>query len=154
MLLFAPPAFAAILIGLGAVQPLAATQAVTRLVVEDQIVLRVPVAPPPSRRRLKWIEAKGPKCIPAGAIRGALLSSPEQVDLMLANKRRVRAKFSDDCPGLDYYGGFYLEIRDRKICAGRNSIHARMGGECTIGAFHWLVPRPREPGAAASVPSE
>ena len=32
---------------------------------------------------------------------------------MLANRGRVRAKFDEDCPALDFYGGFYLQDRGR-----------------------------------------
>jgi hypothetical protein len=129
-----------LLLGLAAVQP-AAVQSVTRLVVQDEVILRVPVERRPLMPAIEWRERKGPRCIPAGAVRGALLSGPEQVDFVLANHARVRAEFDEDCPALDFYGGFYLQPRDERVGAGRDAVHSRMGGSCTIERFRSLVPR-------------
>jgi hypothetical protein len=119
-------------------------QSVTRLVVQDEVILRVPLMAPPPPLQLEWVERRGPNCIPAGAIRGALLSGPGQVDFMLGGHAgRVRAKLDDECPALDFYGGLYLEPDDRKLCAGRDAIHSRMGGSCTIARFKQLVPKIR-----------
>jgi hypothetical protein len=94
---------------------------------------------------IRWVERnKGPKCIPAFAIRRALLSGPDQVDFVLANRARVRAQFDEDCPALDFYGGLYLQPEDDRLCAGRDAVHSRMGGSCTIDRFKALVPRLRE----------
>jgi hypothetical protein len=119
-------------------------QTVTRLVVQDEVILRVPVQPRPRVPRFDWVERKGPRCIPAGAIRRALLSGSEQVDFVLSNRVRIRAEFEDDCPALDFYGGFYLQMADNRLCAGRDAVHSRMGGSCTIEKFMHLVPRLRE----------
>ena len=132
-----------IMLGLISAQP-AAVQTVTRLVVEDEVILRVPVQPRPLSQRYEWIEQKGPRCIAAGAVRRALLSGPEQVDFVLANSSRVRAQFDEDCPALDFYGGFYLRPEDTRLCAGRDAIHSRMGGSCTIERFKLLVPKFRQ----------
>jgi hypothetical protein len=126
-----------VLVGLLAAQP----GSVSRLVVEDEVVLRVPVLPQSEAPRLQWAERKGPKCIPAAAIRRALLPGPEQVDFVLVNGARVRAEFEEDCPSLDFYGGFYLQPEDWRLCAGRDSVHSRMGGSCTIERFRQLVPK-------------
>ena len=75
-----------------------------------------------------------------GAIRRAMLSGPEQVDFVLANRSRIRAKFDQDCPALDFYGGFYLQPEDDMLCARRDAIHSRMGGSCTIDSFKQLGP--------------
>jgi hypothetical protein len=132
------------LLGMFAMQPGAVEQGVTRLVVQDDVILRVPVQPRPLAPRLDWIEKKGPKCIPAAAIRRALLSGSEQVDFVLANRARIRAQFDEDCLALDFYGGFYLQPEDDRLCAGRDAVHSRMGGSCTIERFKQLVPRFRE----------
>ena len=129
-----------VLLGLFAAQP-GGVQSVTRLVVQDEVILRVPVQPQPQGPRFEWVEHKGPKCIPAAAIRRALLSGPERVDFVLASRARIRAIFEDDCPALDFYGGFYLRMEDNMVCAGRDAIHSRMGGSCTIGKFRQLVPK-------------
>lgn len=132
------------LLGLIALQPGAVEQTVTRLVVQDEVILRVPVQPRPMATPIVWVERKGPKCVPAYAIRKALLSGTDQVDFVLANRARVRAKFDEDCPALDFYQGFYLQPQDDRLCAGRDAIHSRIGGSCIIGRFRQLVPRLRE----------
>jgi hypothetical protein len=133
------------LLGLIALQPGAMQQTVTRLVIQDEVILRVPVQPRPMAAPIMWIERnKGPKCIPAHAIRRALSAGPNQIDFVLANRARVRAQFDEDCPALDFYTGFYLQPEDDRLCAGRDAIHSRIGGSCTIGHFRHLVPRLRE----------
>lgn len=129
-----------VLLGLATVQP-AAVQTVTRLVIQDEVILRIPVEPRPMGPGIQWMERKGPKCIPAGAIRGALLSGPEQVDFIMINRARVRAQFDEDCPALDFYRGFYVQPKDEQLCAGRDAVHSRIGGSCTIERFKSLVPR-------------
>jgi len=133
------------LLGLIALQPGTVEQTVTRLVIQDEVILRVPVQPRPMATPLVWVERnKGPRCIPAFAIRRALAHGPDQVDFVLANRARVRAQFDEDCPALDFYAGFYLQPQDQRLCAGRDAIHSRIGGSCTIERFKALVPRLRE----------
>ncbi|MGH6659331.1 MAG: hypothetical protein ACREBK_02750 [Sphingomicrobium sp.] len=129
------------LLGVIVAQPGAMPQGVTRLVAQNGIIWRVPVQPRPQLRRIEWVEHKGPRCIPAAAIRRALLFSPEQVDFVLADRSRIRAKFNGHCAALDFYGGFYLQPDDDRLCARRDAIHSRMGGSCTIGRFRHLEPR-------------
>ena len=132
-----------LLVGLFGAQPGAIGQSVTRLIVQDEVILRVPVQPRPLLPEVEWVEKKGPKCIPAGAIQRALLSGSEQVDFILANRARIRAQLDEDCPALDFYGGFYLQPQDEQLCARRDAIHSRIGGSCTIERFKQLVPRLR-----------
>ena len=132
------------LLGLIALQPGAVEQSVTRLVIQDEVIIRVPVQPRPLINPIVWVERnRGPKCIPAYAIRRALSAGPNQVDFVLANRARVRAQFDEDCPALDFYNGFYLQPEDERLCAGRDAIHSRMGGSCTINRFKALAPRLR-----------
>lgn len=132
-----------VLLGMLAAQP-ANVGTVTRLVIQDEVILRVPVQPRPVAPEVDWVERKAPKCIPAGMIRRALLSGPEQVDFILADRTRIRAKFDEDCPALDFYGGFYLQPEDERLCADRDAVHSRMGGSCTIDKFRLLVPVRRQ----------
>ena len=135
--------FIPLLLGLFAGQGADGQPAVTRLIMQDEVILRVPVQP---RRYLpiEWVEHKGPKCVPAGMIRRAMLSGPEQVDFLLADRSRIRAELDEDCPALDFYGGLYLQYgRDQRICAKRDAIHSRMGGSCEIRRFRLLEPRLR-----------
>jgi hypothetical protein len=130
-----------LLFGLLGAQPGTAGQTVTRLMVQDEIILRVPVQPRPLLPQFEWVEKKGPKCVPVAAIQRALLSGPEQVDFILSDRDRVRAQFDEDCPALDFYGGFYLQLEDDRLCARRDAIHSRIGTSCMIERFKHLVPK-------------
>ena len=136
--------FVPILIGIFAAQPAMVGQSVTRLVIQDEVILRVPVQPHSLLPEIEWKERKGPKCVPTAVIRRALLSGSEQVDFVLAGRGRIRAELEENCPALDFYNGFYLQPEDDRICAGRDAIHSRMGGSCTIERFKQLVPKLRQ----------
>ena len=131
------------LAALFAIQPGIVGQSVTRVVIEDEVILRVPVLPHPLLQQFQWEERKGPKCIPAAAVQRAMLSGEQQVDFVLAGRTRIRAVLDEDCPALDFYGGFYLQPPDERLCAGRDAIHSRMGGSCAIERFKQLVPKLR-----------
>lgn len=133
--------FLPLLLGMFAIQPGAAEQSVTRLIVQNEVILRVPVLPHALVPQFEWVERKGPKCLPAAAIRRALMFGSERVDFVLANRARIRAEFEEDCPALDFYDGFYLQPQDDLLCAGRDVIHSRMGGSCAIRRFRQLVPK-------------
>ncbi len=135
--------FVPLLLGIFAAQPGIVEQSVTRLVVQDEIILRVPIQPRPLMPQIEWEEHKGPKCIAVAALRRALMSGPQQVDFILADRSRVRAELNENCPALDFYGGFYLQLQDDRLCRGRDAIHSRMGGSCTIEHFKQLVPKIR-----------
>lgn len=130
-----------LLLGIFAAQPGVIGQTVTRLVIEDEVIIRVPVQPHPIFPNIDWVERKGPKCIPTTELQRAMLSGPQQVDFIFANHARVRAQFDEDCPALDFYNGFYLQPRDGRICAHRDAVHSRIGGSCTIERFSQLVPK-------------
>jgi hypothetical protein len=133
--------FVPLLLGLFGMQPGIVEQSVTRLIIQDEVILRVPVQPHPLLPDIEWIEKKGPKCIPAAAIQRALLSGSEQVDFIMANRVRIRAQFDEGCPALDFYGGFYLQPQDERVCAHRDAVRSRMGGSCTIERFKQLIPK-------------
>jgi hypothetical protein len=132
--------FIPLLLGIFTGQP-GGVQSVTRMVVQDEVILRVPIQARPALPRLEWKEKKGPKCVPAGAIRGAVLSGPDHVDFVLADHSRMRAEFDEGCRALDYYGSFYLQPEDERLCAKRDAVHSRMGGSCEIKRFRRLVPK-------------
>lgn len=133
--------FVPLLLGLFAAQPATVSQSVTRLIVQDEVILRIPVQARPLLPEFEWVEKKGPKCIPAAAIQRALLSGSEQVDFVLLNHARIRAQFDENCPALDFYGGFYLQPQDEQLCAHRDAVHSRIGSSCTIERFKQLVPK-------------
>jgi len=111
-----------------------------------QIIIRVPSGPPraiaPAGASLiKWRESRGPNCIAATRLIGATLLSQNSVDLILRDNSRVRARLQRTCPALDYYRGFYINATaDGRICADRDSIRSRAGGECQIDQFRALSP--------------
>ena len=95
-----------------------------------------PPAPPQAFR-----EKKGPVCIDAATIGGAAVAAPDAVDFILKGGQRMRARLADECPALDYYRGFYVSPNpDGRICADRDAIRTRSGGECLIDRFRKLQP--------------
>lgn len=115
---------------------------VSRLVVQEELILRVPVIRPRRERPIRWEEKKGPRCIGAGQIVAAALADERSVDFLLSDRSRIRARMDDDCPTLDFYGNFYIQPEDEKVCAKRDEIRSRIGGSCRIEKFRRMVPRP------------
>jgi hypothetical protein len=111
---------------------------------ERDVILRVPVSPRANSPRLEWVEGDRFKCVKVNAIRGAVLAGPDHLDLLLSHRHRVRANFDGNCPAIDFYGDFYLESDDDRVCARRDSVHSRMGGSCRIEGFRRLVPKLRD----------
>ncbi len=120
-----------------------------QVMIREQILIRVParvrntprVVVPPA---VEWKESRGPKCVQMRSIAGATLLSPNSFDLVLRDRSRIRAKLEKRCPALDYYRGFYIDTTaDGRICAGRDFIRSRAGGECQIDRFLTLSPQRR-----------
>lgn len=129
------------LLALAAWQDGEAHPVVSRVVIRDEVILRVPVRPRLVPPAVEWEEHKGPRCIPAAEIRGASLAGSEHVDFLLADRSRVRARFDEDCPALDFYAGFYLKPEDEQLCADRDYVHSRVGSSCRIERFRKLTAR-------------
>lgn len=111
----------------------------------QQIIIRVPTGArrvaPAAPSLLRWRERSGPRCISANQIVGATLLSARSVDLILRDNSRMRARLESRCPALDYYRGFYVNATaDGRICADRDSVRSRAGGECQIDDFRSLTP--------------
>lgn len=116
--------------------------AVRRVVIRDEVILRVPIRPRLSPL-IEWTERKGPKCLAIDRIAAAMLSGPSSIDFVLRDRSRVRARMDSDCPALDFYKGFYLQPNDDRICAKRETISSRVGTSCRIEKFRELVPQVR-----------
>ena len=119
--------------------------AYAQLTVRQHGVVRVPRRGPPAGQggpsAVEWREGRGPRCVPAQAVIGASLLGRNSVDLVLRGNRRIRARLDRSCPGLDFYSGFYVPgTEDGLICADRDSIRSRMGGQCEIDQFRSLTP--------------
>ena len=115
-------------------------QAVRRMVVRDEIILRIPIRPRPSPA-IEWKERKGPRCVDTTRLAGAMYSGPSTIDFVLRNGQRFRAQLDSECPAIDFYGGFYLQPDDDRVCAKRDFIRSRVGGSCRIERFRTLVPQ-------------
>jgi len=113
---------------------------VRRIVIHDEVIWRIPVRPRlfPT---LEWKEHKGPKCLAAADVSGAMLSGNSSIDFMMRDGRRFRAEMDSECPALDFYGGFYLQPEDDQICARREEVRSRAGGSCMIERFRRLEPK-------------
>lgn len=116
-----------------------------QLTIRERVIVRVPTRLTVIQAKpVRWKESKGPKCAPMAGVAGAAVVKPDSVDLIFRNGGgRLRAELQDECPALDFYSGFYVRpTADARICAGRDSIHARSGGECQIRRFRKLTAVP------------
>ena len=128
------------LAGLAAADPAAGRPAVRSVTIREELIMRIPIRPRPGPR-IEWREKRGPRCIAAANIAGAMLSGRNSVDFVLRDRSRLRARLDSDCPALDFYDGFYVQPEDHRLCMRRDVIRSRMGGECRIDRFRLLVPR-------------
>jgi hypothetical protein len=122
--------------------PAAAGVQYAQVTVRQQIIIRVPQgrALQPAAAMTHWREGRGPRCISARAVAGATLPGRNSVDLVMRDNSRVRAHLENNCPGLDFYHGFYVNgTADGMICADRDAIRSRMGGQCGIDQFRSLT---------------
>jgi hypothetical protein len=115
-----------------------------QLTVRQQIIVRVPQhgrpIQPAGASLIQWREGRGPRCVPARAVAGATALGRNSVDLVLRDNSRIRARLDSSCPGLDFYRGFYVNgTEDGMICADRDAIRSRMGGQCQIDQFRSLT---------------
>ena len=115
--------------------------AVSRVVVRDEVIMRVPVVHARGGWPVRWKEKHGPKCIGADKVVAAALADDGSIDFLLRGGQRIRAKLESQCPTLDFYGGFYLQPEGGRICADREEIRNRIGGSCQIEKFRLMVPR-------------
>lgn len=115
--------------------------------IRQQLIIRIstgvgPGLPAPATP-IEWREGRGPRCIPAARIIGFTFPSQRSVDLVFRDRTRVRARLERRCAALDFYRSFYIDAtRDGQICADRDSIRSRTGGECEIDQFRSLSARP------------
>ena len=92
---------------------------------------------------IRWRETRGPRCVTAQRLVGATSLRPDSVDLILRDNSRIRARLQRRCPAIDFYRGFYVEPRDQRLCARRDTLRSRMGGTCEIRRFRSLTPHPK-----------
>ncbi|PZQ23226.1 MAG: hypothetical protein DI569_05065 [Sphingopyxis macrogoltabida] len=142
-----------------AVPPLPDPPSFWQVVIERQIIIRVPAqrsslnnfaaeAAPQARPRetpMFWKEKKGPKCVSMRNIMGMQAAQRDSIDLITRQKQRLRAQLNRGCRALDFYAGFYMQgSKDGQLCEGRDQIHARTGAKCEVEKFRLMVPVPRD----------
>ncbi len=105
---------------------------------------RMPVRPGGAVARRTPIPRKGAnQCISITNVAAAQLFGDRAIELTMKGGRRWRMILADECPGLSFYQGFYYQQKQAgQLCAGRDAIGARSGGECGIAA---IVPVGRPP---------
>lgn len=114
-----------------------------QLAYRERIVIRIPRLPTAVPRQsvaaTTWQEHKAPKCVPVANLASAAISPTGDVDLIVTDGRRLRAKLDDECPTLNFYTGFYLKLAaDGMVCAKRDALRSRSGARCEISRFRTL----------------
>lgn len=121
----------------------------TTVRIQQHIIVRVPrvslprqpIAYPAPLPPISWTERRAAECVPVQTLAGASVTRSDSVDLLLAGGKRMRARFNADCPTIDFYAGLYVRpASDGQLCARRDSVRSRSGGECRIETFSALVP--------------
>jgi hypothetical protein len=75
-------------------------------------------------------------CIDVEAIAGAQLFGDAAIELTMRDGRHWRMFFAQECPALSFYQGFYYRrSKANMLCAGRDVVGARSGGECPIASI-------------------
>lgn len=81
------------------------------------------------------------KCVAARKLVAVQTVSSRDLVLYLSDNRMIRAQLRKSCNARDFYLGFYMETnKDGELCAGRDTLRARNGATCKIGAIRQLVP--------------
>lgn len=100
-----------------------------------------PVAPLPASTRPAPPAAGHHRCVAVAHMAGAMVIGDRAVELTMTNGQRWRMSFARDCPALSFYQGFYYRrAQQGALCAGRDAVIARSGGECPIASIIALTP--------------
>lgn len=90
------------------------------------------------------VRAGRKRCIALVGMAGAAVIGDRAVELTMNDGRRWRMMFAQNCPALSFYQGFYYRrAQTGSLCAGRDAVIARSGGECPIASIIALKPLPR-----------
>ena len=112
----------------------------------ERIVVDAPMRNPPVAA-LRPVPPPGGRatCVDVRRVRAAQIFGDSAVELTLRGGRRWRMYFAQTCPALSFYDGFYYRNAEQgRLCAGRDAIIARSGGECSIASIVASKPLPRE----------
>ena len=114
-------------------------------------VARVAVVAAPQAMPLAALRPEPPRegrvaCVDIHRVAGAQVFGDHAVELTLQGGARWRMYFARECPTLSFYEGFYYRRAEAgKLCAGRDAVIVRAGGECAIASI-MAVPRAPRPG--------
>jgi hypothetical protein len=76
------------------------------------------------------------RCVAMNGVAGAVVFGDRAVELSMRNGSHWRVYFAQQCPTLSFYAGFYYRRAEAgQLCAGRDAIISRSGGECTIASI-------------------
>jgi len=76
------------------------------------------------------------RCIGMNRIATAQMFGDSALELGMRDGRHFRIYFARECMALSFYQGFYYRrARQGRLCAGRDAIGARSGGECPIASI-------------------
>lgn len=100
-----------------------------------------PVPPVPPIVRPQPPPAGRKRCISVDRVAGAVVMGDRAVELSMATGARWRLFLAEDCPSLSFYQGFYYRRgRAGMLCAGRDAVISRAGGECGIASITPIKP--------------
>ncbi len=103
---------------------------------------RMPVAPgsPVTTRPFPPRNGRN-RCVSVEHLAGAQLFGDRAIELSMRNGQRYRMFLAQECPALSFYQGFYYRRqRAGQLCAGRDVVGARSGGECPIASIILVRP--------------
>jgi hypothetical protein len=81
------------------------------------------------------------RCINVDSVAGAVVIGDAAVELTMKSGKRWKMYFDRGCPALSFYQGFYYRrAHASQLCAGRDAVIARSGGECAIAS---IMPLPK-----------
>jgi hypothetical protein len=93
------------------------------------------------------------RCISVNTVAGAQLFGDRAVELTMKGGQRYRMFLAEECPALSFYQGFYYKpSKDGQLCAGKDVIGARSGGECGIASILPVRPVGKASGKAKARP--
>lgn len=98
---------------------------------------RVQIGPGPTVTTRPFPPKEGRnRCISVDGLAGAQLFGDRAIELSMRSGQRYRLFLARECPALSFYQGFYYKRQKAgQLCAGRDVIGARSGGECPIASI-------------------
>jgi hypothetical protein len=76
------------------------------------------------------------RCIDMRAVASARQYGERALELRMRGGRHFRLFLAQECPALAFYQGFYYRPSNNgQLCAGKDVIGARSGGECQISSI-------------------